>query len=139
MRPHDRLRAPGGSPRVEEPQVIAGTFHSGHPASGQCLLVANRPVGDLFPTDLYGHPEHRAGIPDLVHPLGQRVIEEHCLRVSVVEHVGQFLAEIAVVDVGRYGAGLEGAELSLRVLGSVVAVESHLGVGPQTVVGQETG
>ena len=95
--------------------------------------MADRPVGQLVATHLYGEAQCRTPLPDRRHPVDQGVVEEDCLGVRVVQDVCQLVARIAVVHVGRDTPDLEGRVLGLGVLVPVVQVQRHLGTRTQAV------
>ena len=71
--------------------------------------------------------------------LAERAVEEERFGVGVVEQVDELFLEVAVVDVDRDGAQLEGPVQRLEVLVRVVEVRRDLGVGTEPGGAQRAG
>ena len=67
-------------------------------------------------------------IDDLGNAVAERRVEDQRLGIGVVEQVPQLVVEVAVVDVDRHAANLEGPVLGLEVLVAVVHVQPDLAV-----------
>ena len=132
---HHALRHPGRAAGVEHVDVVLAAGDALHRFVGREHLVVGRRAGHLAGAavvDLDQQLQLRQPIDDLGDAVAERGVEHQSLGIGVVEQVPQLVVEVAVVDVDRHTADLEGAVLSLEVLVAVVHVQPDLAVGPES-------
>ena len=111
----------GRAAGVKDPEIVGGTVAACR-RHRRCddVLVPVGPIRALAVTDMDPPTDLGEVRTDGVEPLGERVVEEHRLRVAVVDQVSELVLHIAVVDIARRGSELERGELRLEVLVAVV-------------------
>ena len=65
-------------------------------------------------------------LADRGHMVGEGTVEDQRLRAGVVQQIDEFFVHVAVVDVERREAGLEGAHHRFKVFVAVVEVDAEV-------------
>jgi hypothetical protein len=134
LAPQDAFGHPGGTPGVEDVEVVGAGFggNGSGGGGGQGGLVVAGAV-ERGRSRVVGHLEEEDVIAEPVADGGEDGREPGVVKdrpgPGVVEQVGEFIAGVAVVDVERRHPGLVGAEHALQVLRAVVEVEGEMVVG----------
>ena len=123
---HDALRQPGRAARVGEVHA-AGPRRAteGRMAADQVLVVRDgRTLIRVAHLDDPAQPRQPGR--DLPDAVGEAGVDDHRLRIGVLQELAQLLVAVPVVDVDVHGVELDRGEERLEVLAAVVEVERDL-------------